>query len=301
MKCPQHYLTQMQEVILFYNGLDILTRQILDSRGSFPTKTAANAKKAIQEMAEYSQKWHNGTSKGRSTETSDGLIAIQAQLNNLGREIKKVNEKVYAAQVGCKQCKGPHYTKVRMTRLSMESSRKLRMLRMDDDSEHEADDDMGYDLSDVAFTEWLRSKFFNYKTMDHYTMKALWIYWIRGDDEVELTDEESSDNDDEVADVFRIDTNLFDFETPIAASKDLVLLRKIEENRLNHNLCDIIVDGDLQEEAAPAGEQYGPLAPKTAKQLTAKRNQERVKSILLLAIPNEYLLKFHNVPDAKSL
>ncbi|GJU26422.1 ribonuclease H-like domain-containing protein [Tanacetum coccineum] len=42
-----------------------------------------------------------------------------------------------------------------------------------------------------------------------------------------------------------------------------------------HNLWDIIVDGDLQEEAAPAGEQSGPPAPKTAKQLTAKRNQER--------------------------
>ncbi|GJZ62411.1 integrase, catalytic region, zinc finger, CCHC-type containing protein [Tanacetum coccineum] len=62
-------------------------------------------------MVEYSQKWHNGTSRTRSTETSDRLAAIQAQLNNLGREIKKVNEKVYAAQVGCEQCKGPHYTK----------------------------------------------------------------------------------------------------------------------------------------------------------------------------------------------
>ncbi|GJW34649.1 hypothetical protein Tco_0057569 [Tanacetum coccineum] len=111
MKCPQHYLTKMQEVILFYNGLDVPTRQILDSRGAVPTKTAADAKTAIQEMAEYSQKWHNGTSRGRSTKTSDGLAAIQAQLNNLGREIKKVNEKVYAAQVGCEQCKGPHYTK----------------------------------------------------------------------------------------------------------------------------------------------------------------------------------------------
>ncbi|GJV68592.1 DNA-directed DNA polymerase [Tanacetum coccineum] len=84
---------------------------ILDSRGVVPTKTAADAKKAIQKMAEYSQKWHNGTSKGRSIETSDGLADIQAQLNNLGRENKKVNEKVYAAQVGCEQCKGPHYTK----------------------------------------------------------------------------------------------------------------------------------------------------------------------------------------------
>ncbi|GKD99285.1 hypothetical protein Tco_1387269, partial [Tanacetum coccineum] len=41
----------------------------------------------------------------------NGLAAIQAQLNNLGREIKKVNEKVYDAQVGCEQCKGHHYTK----------------------------------------------------------------------------------------------------------------------------------------------------------------------------------------------
>ncbi|GKD44483.1 hypothetical protein Tco_1269128 [Tanacetum coccineum] len=100
MKCPQHYLTDMQGVILFYNGLDVPTRYILDSRGAVPTKTVADAKKAIQEMAEYCIKWHNGTSRGRSTETSDGLAAIQAQLNNLGREIKKVNEKVYAAQVG---------------------------------------------------------------------------------------------------------------------------------------------------------------------------------------------------------
>ncbi|GJX18673.1 hypothetical protein Tco_0221350 [Tanacetum coccineum] len=90
MKCPQHYLTDMQEVFLFYNGLDVPTRPILDSKG----------------------KWHNETfSRNRSTETSDGLAAIQAQLNNLGREIKKVNEKVYAAQVGCEQCKGPHYKK----------------------------------------------------------------------------------------------------------------------------------------------------------------------------------------------
>ncbi|GJX73360.1 hypothetical protein Tco_0311955 [Tanacetum coccineum] len=111
MKCPQHYLTEMQEVVLFYNGLDVPTRQILDSRGAIPSKTAADAKVAIQEMAEYSQKWHNGTSRTKSTETSDGLATMQAQFNNLGREIKKVNEKVYAAQVGCEQCKGPHYTK----------------------------------------------------------------------------------------------------------------------------------------------------------------------------------------------
>ncbi|GKE81243.1 hypothetical protein Tco_1551243 [Tanacetum coccineum] len=89
---------------------------------------------------------------------------------------------------------------------------------MDDDLEYEADDDMGYDPSDVAFTEWLGSKMFNYKIMDHYTMKALWIYQIRGDDEVELTDEDSSDDEDEIAEVFRINANIFDYETPLCSA-----------------------------------------------------------------------------------
>ncbi|GJY92225.1 hypothetical protein Tco_0508007 [Tanacetum coccineum] len=37
--------------------------------------------------------------------------SLTLKLNNLGREIKKVNEKVYAAQVGFELCKGSHYTK----------------------------------------------------------------------------------------------------------------------------------------------------------------------------------------------
>ncbi|GKC05006.1 hypothetical protein Tco_0996616 [Tanacetum coccineum] len=39
-----------------------------------------------------------------------------------------------------------------------------------------------------------------------------------------------------------------------------------------HYLWDVIVNGDLEEEAAPSGEQSAPPAPKTAKQLAAKRN-----------------------------
>ncbi|GJS00300.1 hypothetical protein Tco_0316808 [Tanacetum coccineum] len=32
-------------------------------------------------------------------------------MNNLSKEIKKVNERVYGAQVGCELCSEPHYTK----------------------------------------------------------------------------------------------------------------------------------------------------------------------------------------------
>ncbi|GJX32302.1 hypothetical protein Tco_0242157 [Tanacetum coccineum] len=103
----------------------IPTRRILNSRGAIPSKTAADAKVAIQEMAEYSQKWHNGTSRSRGTETSDGLSAIQAQLNNPGREIKKVNEKVYATQVGCEQCKDPITPRIAHSKKKGKPSKKL--------------------------------------------------------------------------------------------------------------------------------------------------------------------------------
>ncbi|GJZ72287.1 hypothetical protein Tco_0636138 [Tanacetum coccineum] len=78
--------------------------------GAIPSKTAIDAKVAIQEMAEFSQKWHNGTSsRSRSTKTSNRLAAIQAQLNNLRREIKKVNEKMYTAQFGTPYQPGGQY------------------------------------------------------------------------------------------------------------------------------------------------------------------------------------------------
>ncbi|GKF37521.1 hypothetical protein Tco_0114279, partial [Tanacetum coccineum] len=51
----------------------------LDFKGAIPSMNVNEAKKAIQYMADYSQKWHNGTStRTRSTDTSDGLAAIQA-------------------------------------------------------------------------------------------------------------------------------------------------------------------------------------------------------------------------------
>ncbi|GJU44429.1 hypothetical protein Tco_1201695 [Tanacetum coccineum] len=107
------HIEKVLEIVDLFHVLNINVDQLM--LRVFPISltgaTAEDAKKTIQEMVEYSKKWHNGTSRGRSTENSDRLAAIQAQLNNLGREIKKVNEKVYAAQVSCEQCKGPHYTK----------------------------------------------------------------------------------------------------------------------------------------------------------------------------------------------
>ncbi|GJT12900.1 hypothetical protein Tco_0859942 [Tanacetum coccineum] len=51
---------------------------------------ADDTNKAIQEMTDYSQKWHDGTSsRNKISNTYNGLAVIQAQMNNLGKEIKK--------------------------------------------------------------------------------------------------------------------------------------------------------------------------------------------------------------------
>ncbi|GJY70230.1 hypothetical protein Tco_0473933 [Tanacetum coccineum] len=87
-------------------------------------------------------------------------------------------------------------------------------LKKEDDSEqqmsHESDNDMEYDPSDA-----------------------------RGDDEVELTDEESydSDDEDEVAKIFRIKTNVFDFETPLCrAFKEFNYLLQIDPDVLTKDI-----------------------------------------------------------------
>ncbi|GJW88103.1 hypothetical protein Tco_0163443 [Tanacetum coccineum] len=57
---------------------------ILDSRGAIPSKTAADAKVAIQEMAKYSQKWHNGTS--RKVNEKSSMLAFKLDAYNAQKE-----------------------------------------------------------------------------------------------------------------------------------------------------------------------------------------------------------------------
>ncbi|GJU94451.1 hypothetical protein Tco_1319207 [Tanacetum coccineum] len=104
--------------------------------------------------------------------------------------------------------------------------------------------DVECDPSNVDFVEWLAFKFSNRMTMDWYTKNALWLYWIRGDDEEVLTDEELSylkdekiSEEKEIAEIFRIETNIFDFETPLCK----------EFKEFNHLLQ--INDCDLKDEA----------------------------------------------------
>nr|GEW70296.1 hypothetical protein [Tanacetum cinerariifolium] len=48
----EEYMTKTQDG--YRSGLEVPTRQILDSKGAIPTMTTANARIAIQEMVEHS-------------------------------------------------------------------------------------------------------------------------------------------------------------------------------------------------------------------------------------------------------
>ncbi|GJS13987.1 ribonuclease H-like domain-containing protein [Tanacetum coccineum] len=76
------------------------------------------------------------------------------------------------------------------------------------------------------------------------------------------------------------------------------------EQYLTHTdyaLWEIIVIGDAPVIASASVGTEGPIPPKTTEQKLARKNELKAKSTLLLAIPNEHLLKFYGIKDAKTL
>ncbi|GKE41546.1 hypothetical protein Tco_1468830 [Tanacetum coccineum] len=111
--------------------------------------------------------------------------------------------------------------------------------------------------------------------MDIFTKGALWDYWKLGSDEIEPTNDETSDleetdhNDEqEIGEIFRIISNLFDYETPLCEKfKEFNYLLKIDPDLLTKDIegfktyeefkddwiyewnKDVTWDGELKEEA----------------------------------------------------
>nr|GEY13529.1 ribonuclease H-like domain-containing protein [Tanacetum cinerariifolium] len=68
----------------------------------------------------------------------------------------------------------------------------------------------------------------------------------------------------------------------------------------NHYLWMVIVNGDSVSSVTSASVE-GHILSKTTEQKLARKNELKEKSTLMLAIPNEHLLKFYACKDAKSL
>ncbi|GJY89978.1 ribonuclease H-like domain-containing protein [Tanacetum coccineum] len=69
----------------------------------------------------------------------------------------------------------------------------------------------------------------------------------------------------------------------------------------DYALWEVIMNRDAHAITSASAGTEGPIIPKTTKQKLARKNELKAKSTLLLAIPDEHLLKFHGIKDAKTL
>ncbi|GJY15959.1 hypothetical protein Tco_0386381 [Tanacetum coccineum] len=90
---------------------------------------------------------------------------------------------------------------------------------------------------------------------------------------------------------------------PVLKTGDYDLWSMRMEQYLTHTdyaLWEVIVNGDAPAIASASAGTEGPIPPKTAKQKLARKNELKAKSTLMLAIPNEHLLKFHACKEGQS-
>ncbi|GKC46367.1 retrovirus-related pol polyprotein from transposon TNT 1-94 [Tanacetum coccineum] len=91
---------------------------------------------------------------------------------------------------------------------------------------------------------------------------------------------------------------------PMLKTGDYDLWSMRMEQYLTHTdyaLWEVIMNGDAPSIMSASVGTEGPIPPKTAEQKLARKNELKAKSTLLLAIPDEHLLKFHGIKDAKIL
>ncbi|GKF11987.1 hypothetical protein Tco_0049913 [Tanacetum coccineum] len=89
---------------------------------------------------------------------------------------------------------------------------------------------------------------------------------------------------------------------PMLKTGDYDLLSMRMEQYLTHTdyaLWEVVVNGDALVIVSASAGTEGPIPPKTVEQKLARKNEWKAKSTLLLAIPDEHLLKFHGIKDAK--
>ncbi|GJU17638.1 hypothetical protein Tco_1145604 [Tanacetum coccineum] len=98
-KCTHHDLNCQQKVHIFYTGLDIPTRRVLDSKGFIPLMTPTQALISIQVMAIHSHNWYDEAT-------------TREQINNSPKDVdtKKPQENIHAIQASFKNYEGKHLT-----------------------------------------------------------------------------------------------------------------------------------------------------------------------------------------------
>ncbi|GKF11733.1 hypothetical protein Tco_0049659 [Tanacetum coccineum] len=104
------------------------------------------------------------------------------------------------------------------------------------------------EVKESVITMWLirsyKKQFNEYIEIKKQKENALWIYWTRGDDEEVIKDDDLSNlrdgnliEENKIAQIFRIDTDIFHFETPLCeAFKEFNYLLNIDVDVLTNDI-----------------------------------------------------------------
>ncbi|XP_023748419.1 uncharacterized protein LOC111896683 [Lactuca sativa] len=112
--CPRHDLNSQQEASIFYDGVNVRTRQLLDSQGPLKKKAPLVIKQLIEEFSKHSREYHNpknDVTKGSAYAASEDLSTVMAILKSMDRRMDKMDQTIHVIQVGCDNCNEPHLTR----------------------------------------------------------------------------------------------------------------------------------------------------------------------------------------------
>ncbi|KAL7595523.1 hypothetical protein Lser_V15G29447 [Lactuca serriola] len=111
---PQHDLNIQQEMLIFYDEVNVMARQLLDSQGPLTKKNLNQAKELIEEFSRHSREYHNpgrdGIKGSGGTQTEE-MGVVTAMISTMDRRLTQLDQSIHVIRVGCERCSGPHLTK----------------------------------------------------------------------------------------------------------------------------------------------------------------------------------------------
>ncbi|GJV44402.1 putative ribonuclease H-like domain-containing protein [Tanacetum coccineum] len=246
----------------YQSYLSISTRVVIPKKARKGIKTPATPKKNVTENPTSDES--NDEEEGRLTQRRPTGVIIRDTLNVSMKKTLDLSKKLKGGDITLEVPDEPKGKFIAQD-IDWGSDEEEIILSIDDKRTE----------SETAVAETEKS---NEETSDDDEMRSdKRLYTdeeMHDDEDVHDEDEKYVDADKEMHDVENADKVKDD---QAMAETEKGVSKKTEEEK-DHNLWDIIVNGDLKEDPAPTGDQSGPSAtpvPKTAKQLAAKRNQKR--------------------------
>ncbi|KAG9444969.1 hypothetical protein H6P81_016309 [Aristolochia fimbriata] len=111
-KCPNHGIPRWMQIEIFYNGITVLTRCLIDvvAGGTMNKKTPNEVYKLIEEMVSNMYQYPvERSARGRvaGVYNVDQVLALQAQVESLTKQLTKLHTPSLVGQI-CDMCGGGH-------------------------------------------------------------------------------------------------------------------------------------------------------------------------------------------------